>query len=172
MRLDEAMPQWHYRVHHELAFDAPRAHVMQAVEEVTWAEIPLFRRLLFIASAGRVLGVQHQSFIDHMLARGFHVLDRTDEEIVVGAVSDTEAFRGSGTELLGSFRDLVIPGLTKAAFNIRYRDGILSTETRVVGADEAARQRFGWYWMVVRLPGGLIRRQCLRAVRDRVERRA
>lgn len=60
------------------------------------------------------------------------------------------------------------PGMAKAAFSIEVVDRgehtELTTETRIVGTDPAARRAFGRYWLLIRGPSGLIRRTWLAAV--------
>jgi hypothetical protein len=46
----------------------------------------------------------------------------------------------------------------------------LSTETRILATDEAARRRFGRYWVVIRPGSAAIRVVWLWAIRTRAER--
>jgi len=46
----------------------------------------------------------------------------------------------------------------------------LSTKTRIVAMDTAARQKFAAYWAVVRSGSSLIRREWLRAIKRSAER--
>jgi hypothetical protein len=56
-------------------------------------------------------------------------------------------------------------------FRAEAADGgtLLTTETRVLATDEAARRRFGRYWRVIRPGSGAIRRSWLRAAARRAE---
>lgn len=170
--LDRAMPAWHFRERHRtrLPEQAAGADVMAAVAQVTWGEVPVFATLLRLGSRGRLRHDKDRAVMDDMAVTGLHVLARTGDELVAGAVSDgAELPPADGTSgPVEWFRAHTAPGGTKVAFGVRYAGGVLSTETRVVGADEQARRAFRRYWAVVRLPSGLVRRELLRAVRRRV----
>jgi hypothetical protein len=43
-------------------------------------------------------------------------------------------------------------------------DTLVTTETRIVGTDATARRAFGRYWLLIRIPSGLIRRSWLAAI--------
>ncbi|WP_404955525.1 hypothetical protein [Streptomyces sp. 147326] len=171
-RLDEVMPQWHFRKRrHQVRVDGSGEAVLRAVIQVTWSEVPLFSSLLRVASFGRVRRDPDRSVLDEFLSSGFVVLSRTDRELVMGAVSGSEPFPGDqgGDARLDWFLAYAEPQSTKVAFSFRYADGVLSTETRVFGADEPARRQFRRYWTLIRLPAGLVRREILHAVRRRIE---
>jgi hypothetical protein len=59
-------------------------------------------------------------------------------------------------------------GTVKVAFSIEVAESgastLVTTETRIVGTDRAARRAFGRYWLVIRGPSGLIRRSWLAAI--------
>lgn len=55
------------------------------------------------------------------------------------------------------------------AADFGFREGVLSTETRVWLTDARARRRFRAYWLVVRPFSGLVRRSWLAAARRRAE---
>jgi len=67
------------------------------------------------------------------------------------------------------------PGTAKAAMDFRLEPLAggrtrLSTETRILCADDAARRSFGRYWLAVRAGSGLIRREILARVKRAAER--
>jgi hypothetical protein len=169
-RLDDLFPRWHHRERHRLAVgDAPADAVWRAVEELTWSEVPAFRALMLIRAFGRIELPEDRAILDAMTSLGFYQLDRTGDEIVVGAIGPLSRERPSrSVELFGDeFRDFEAPGHAKVAFNFRLSSGLLSTETRVWLTDARTRRKFGLYWMVIRLPSGFIRRVWLRAIRRR-----
>ncbi|QHA06584.1 hypothetical protein GQF42_27840 [Streptomyces broussonetiae] len=171
-RLNEVMPQWHFRKRpHRVRIDGPGEAVLRAVTEVTWSEVPLFSSLLRVSSFGRVRRDPARAVLDEFLSSGFTVLTRTDRELVLAAVSGGEPFppEDAGGARVAWFRAYAEPASTKVAFDFRFVDGVLSTETRVLGADEAARNSFRRYWTLIRLPAGLVRREILNAVRRRVQ---
>jgi hypothetical protein len=145
MRLDELLPRWDFGERHRIALEAPTESVMRAVEEVTWAEVPAFRRLMQARTLGRLELAGDRPILASMTGWVFTVLDRTADELVVGATQ----------------------GQVQIGFNFRYAGGELTTETRVLAEDRRARRLFLLYWTVIRLPSGLIRRVWLGAIRNR-----
>ncbi|MFG2718597.1 hypothetical protein ACGFW5_09890 [Streptomyces sp. NPDC048416] len=170
-RLDEVMPRWHFRKRrHQVRIEGSGEAVLRAVGQVTWSQVPLFSSLLRVASFGRVRRDPEQPVLDEFLSSGFVVLSRSDRELVLAAVSGSEAFpEDRGGARLDWFLAHAEPGSTKLAFSFRYADGVLSTETRVLGADETARRQFRRYWTLIRFPAGLVRREILHAVRRRLQ---
>lgn len=174
MRLDDLLPHWHHRERHHVAVRAPSAAVLAAAQEVTAREVPLFRGLLRLGSLrGGDRMTPDRPFLAQMTAAGFTVLDRTDDEIVIGAIPSTGEGGGAasldGDDPATAFREFQRSGHYKVAFNFRCADGLLTTETRVLATDEASRRRFLRYWMVIRVPSGLIRRDWLRAIKRRAQ---
>ena len=49
------------------------------------------------------------------------------------------------------------------------RNVLVETETRVLCTDAESRAWFRWYWLVIRLPSGLIRRRLLAHIKRRAE---
>lgn len=171
MSLDDVIPDWHFHEHHTIEVDAFADPVFRAVEDVTWREVPLFRGLMALRLFGRDPATEPR-ILASMTKEGFAVLDRQDNELVLGTIAKI-AFGPPVTlpaDLPGAaFIKFAEPGYIKAAINFRRRGSTLSTETRVWATDERTRRRFGAYWMVIRGPSGMIRRVWLRAIRERAE---
>ena len=93
---------------------------------------------------------------------GFSVLEQTETLLVVGASGRPWRPRGA----LGPF-DQARPGTVRVATDFRAEPAaggsLLSTETRVAAADEAARRAFWRYWLLVGPFSALIRRRWLAA---------
>lgn len=168
MRLDDILPEWHYRERHVIEIDAPADVVFRAVADVTWHEVPVFRTLMGLRR-GRTPQAQAR-ILASMADGGFAVLDRLGNELVLGTLSRTR-FRGAAPlpagEPADGFRGFADPGHWKIAVNFHRRGSTVSTETRVWATDERARRAFRPYWLAVRGPSGMIRRVWLRAVRER-----
>jgi hypothetical protein len=47
----------------------------------------------------------------------------------------------------------------------------VTTETRIFATDEVARRKLAFYWLVIRPGSALIRRDWLKAIRNRAEAR-
>jgi hypothetical protein len=168
-RLDVLSPQWRHRERHRLVVDAARENVFQAVQEFTWRQVPICRGLMFVRGLGRFKLSLDEPVLQTMTSNGFYVLDRTDDEIVLGAVGPIGEGKSPLAEnpLGDRFRDFDDSGYVRIGFNFRYVDGLLSTETRVWPLGRAARRYFRFYWMLIRPFSGLIRREWLSAIRRR-----
>ncbi|WP_084956735.1 hypothetical protein [Thermoactinospora rubra] len=172
MGLQQILPRWHFREVHRTPVYASREQVFRAIEDLTWAEVPVFRALMALRFPGSRRRPSSARVLDGLLGDGFAVLDRDADEIVVGTVARLPGGRrvalpaGSpGTAM----RDLTAPDLVKIAMSFRLAGAELVTETRVLATSARARLLFRPYWLVVRLPSGLIRRVWLAAVRRRAE---
>jgi hypothetical protein len=164
-RLDHFMPVWHFREFHSLALDAPPEAVLKAAREVTWQEAPVARLFLLftrneIKGGGRIL--------DQFAAGGDTVLATTEDEFVYGGIGSDAGPHTPERPMAEVFREFEEPGYTKVGFNVRYADGKLTTETRIFATDARTRGRFGRYWLLIRIPSGLIRLALLHAIKQRV----
>lgn len=170
MRLDDVLPEWHFRERHTVEIDAYADTVFRAIEELTWREVPLFRALMGLRFVGRDPAADPR-VLASMTKDGFTVLDRTDNEMVVGIVSGAPGRRVplSGDLPADAFCAFGKPGHVKIAFNFLRRGSTVTTETRVWATDERTRRVFRAYWLVIRPSSGLIRRTWLRAIRERAE---
>jgi hypothetical protein len=52
VRIDDLLAEWHFRDRHRAATTAAAADLLAAVEQVTWAEVPVMRVLMRVRSAG------------------------------------------------------------------------------------------------------------------------
>jgi len=159
--LDRVFPNWDFRERHATRVDAPPERVFEAVRTVTLAEMGTFRVL------ARLRGIRAP--VDRPLLEvagpAWSVLaDEPGRELVFGAAGQPWKLRGG----LGS-RD---PSHVRMAINWRLEGTTLSTETRVLATDAAARRKFRLYWLVIRPFSGLIRRVWLRAIKRRAQRPA
>jgi hypothetical protein len=174
--LDEMMPRWHRRERHGLAVDLPAPTVLAAAENAVWGDVPVFRAVMVAVSLGRRAFRVDQPVLGMFLSNGFAVLHRDDEELVVGGIERISRSQPvvalDGADAAERFRTFDEPTHIKLAFNFRYRDGLLTTETRVLGTDAKARRLFAVYWTVIRAGSGLIRRIWLGGVRRQAQRLA
>ncbi|MFE9635259.1 hypothetical protein [Streptomyces sp. NPDC006463] len=170
--LDRLMPAWDHRERHSLALALPRERVLRAVDETRWRDLPLFHSLLLVGSLGTKRDKAEEPFLGSMTGGGFTELYRGPRELVVGAVVATRDPKGPAAladPVGGSFAAFDRPGHYKVAFNFHYDKGRLATETRVLSTDDATRRSFNRYWLLIRLPSGLIRREWLHGIRRRAE---
>ncbi|MEU1311696.1 hypothetical protein ABZ419_22780 [Streptomyces cinnamoneus] len=141
---------------------------MRAVMETTWGEAPVSRALMSLTKADVSRGRRIADFFSGAGER----VEAGDGEflfIVLDCLEDRPRPRGT---IADAFRECDGPGFLKMAMNIRYAEGLLSTETRVYATDDRTRRRFRTYWLVIRAASGLTRRSMLRAIRRRALGRA
>ena len=141
--------------------NAPAEAALAAVREVTAGEMPLVRVLF------RLRGLparRDRPLFEEMVASGFRPLDETTLVAVGRPWSPRTGLRA--VEDFGGFAE---PGWAKMAADFGFREGVLSTETRVWLTDAASRRRFRAYWLAVRPFSGLVRRSWLAAARRRAE---
>jgi len=182
-RLEEFVPVYEFNEVHRIRIRAPRIRIHRSIKEVTAGEITLFRALTWIRRFGRagpesILNApSHEPLLDVATRTGFLLLAEDPEcELVVGIV----VIAPGGVKKPATpeqFKELVAPGVAKAAMNFRIEDAgdgiwLVSTETRVHATDASARRRFARYWALIRPGSGFIRRMWLRAVKRRAESRS
>lgn len=164
--LDTHVPEWDFRERHATRVNASPERVFAAVREVTLAEMGVFRVLAWL----RGIRVPVDRPVLEVASTTWSVLaDEPGRELVLGAVGQPWRLRG-GNNPGGDFATFNRPGYAKMAINWRLEGTTLSTETRVLATDAAARRKFRRYWLVIRPFSGLIRRVWLRAIRRRAER--
>jgi hypothetical protein len=180
-QLDHCLPKYDFGERHSISIDAPPASVLAEVLRVTPRDVPLMVALMAIRlipevlRGRRALRPDDRPIVEQMERGGFVRLAATDDEVVLGVVG--RFWRPSGgrrrisAEGFGHFAE---PGWAKAAVNFRaVPEGdhtLLSTETRILATDGAARRSFGCYWRVIYPGSAAIRVAWLRAIRRRAER--
>ncbi|HEY2739418.1 MAG TPA: hypothetical protein VGK45_13505 [Thermoanaerobaculia bacterium] len=180
-RLDEIIPVYQFSEFHECRVQASPARVHDAVWAVTAGDIRLFHALTWIRSphlpgrGGRksILNAPAETpILKVATSSGFLLLADEPGEIVVGSL--VIAPHQSGVILAGpqDFAALDAPGFAKAVMNFHIEDEgggwtRLTTETRVDATDPSTRRRFAAYWRLIYPGSALIRREWLRAIRER-----
>ena len=175
--LDEVMPRWDFSEFHLADVAAPPERCRAALHALDARDVLLTRVLTSLRSLRRRADIGG-ALVAGIERGGFTRLAEDDEEIVWGIVGRFWLPRGNvdpGPWDLDRFRAYAEPGRAKGAWNFRFEPlpGArcrVTTETRVLCTDDAARRRFRGYWLVVRPGSGLIRRDLLRALRGRAER--
>ena len=182
-RLDDFLPAYQFVEYHEARVRAPRAAVEAALRQVSLADMPVAVALMRIrgAASGRFRGSPPDTrpLLETMLqpGSGFLALDLANpSELVLGMVGFVHEPKPPLTtpEQLLAFTS---PGGLRVAFNLRVVDeghGVLrvSTETRSLANDDAARRAFARYWRIIYPGSSIIRRVWLDAITARAERNA
>jgi hypothetical protein len=171
--LDRLLLGYQFVERHTVLVRASRQEVWRALHEVTAGEMALTRILFGVRTLpARIAGGRRATpaspWLQSLLRSGFKVMAETPEQELVLGTS------GRFWELRARPRPQPDPGGAVAAMDFRLKDKqggtLLTTETRVAVEDRAARRRFAFYWIVIRIGSGLIRRDLLHAVRRRAER--
>lgn len=175
MLIDQLLPRWHFREHHRRATATAPGNLLAAVDQVTWAEVPVMRTLMRVRSAGGLRLAPSRPILQDMARIGFTVLATDDNEVVAGAIGRPWSPRGGEPREWASadadpaevFVNFAAPGWAKMILNFHAGAGELTTETRVRLTDERSRRLFTGYWIVVRPFSGLIRCRWLAAIAGR-----
>jgi hypothetical protein len=180
MQLDNYLPHYDFHERHSISVDAAPATVLEEARRMTSRDVPLMvalmavRRLPELVIGRRTLRLDSRPVLEQLERAGFVRLAATDEELVFGVVGrfwlPSSGVRRVSAESFAGFAE---PGCAKAAVNFRaVREGDhtrLSTETRILATDAAARRRFRCYWRLIYPGSAAIRIVWLRAIRQRAE---
>jgi hypothetical protein len=159
------LPEFDVREHHSIELPVPPERALEIALALPAAPDWIVRLLI----AGRGMVARKEPIERFFLAHRFVELERTPTEWVVGAVGAVWRLRGGLVPLADAeaWRAAAVPGTIKGAVDFRAEptpDGSrLSTETRVLAADDRARRAFRAYWLVVGPFSALIRRRWLAA---------
>jgi hypothetical protein len=172
--LDHLMPTFDVRTSHSTSVRAPVDVVYRAVLETDLAKSLLARTLMAIRSLGRRAA---ESFrFGELPTRGafFALASAPPREVVAGIIGRFWALSGGVCEGdRDSFRAPLVPGTAKAAWSFRVDEtdagALLTTETRVLCADDEGRQQFRRYWTLVGPFSGVIRKEALRLIRAQAQ---
>jgi hypothetical protein len=172
--IDGVMPAYDRREVHRRRVGAPPAAVWRAVREVETGELKLASALMSMRSLGRG-GFRPGPVLRTFERMGFAILgEEPGRELLIGGIGRFWSPSG-GLRKVDSgegFAAFDEPGYAKTAFDFRLEDGVLSTETRIMGTDARASRLFGLYWLAIRPGSGLIRREWLRAIDRRAQSNA
>jgi hypothetical protein len=152
--IDDVLPRFDAHEVHSVALELEPARAIALALGTPIADDPL------IAALFRMRGLRARGTIEQALTRlGLVPLARAEGEIVFGG-SGTPWRPGGG---IHPFREAV-PGRVQIATDFRADGARLTTETRILACDPAARRAFLRYWRVVGPFSALIRRRWLRQI--------
>jgi hypothetical protein len=180
MQLDNALPSYDVRERHSITVKADPGTVLDEVLRMTPRDVPVMVVLMALGLPslllGRgALGVGGRPIVQQFERAGFVRLGTAEDELVLAAVGrfwrPSGGLRRVSAESFAAFGE---PGWAKGAVNfrvVRARDHtLLSTETRVLATDAAARRSFRHYWRLISPGSAVIRIAWLRAIRRGAER--
>jgi len=173
--LDKVLPQYDRMERHEVVVHASCDAAREAAENVAFTDIRGLQPLLSLR-AGRRVQVKPRPLLATMTApgAGFSPLATTKQEFVAGNVGRPwKGERPMQLRSAGEFREFHSPGYAKIAFNLRFEPAgpgtcRVTSETRILATDEAARSAFTRYWRVIYPGSALIRVLWLDAVARRL----
>lgn len=174
--LDDFLPRYDVHEVHSTSISAPPEAVLAAIREVTAREVPLLVVLMALRAGPRARRLSaSRTILSGFERAGFVPLRDGPEGLVYGGVG--RFWRPSGglrrVEPSG-FATFDEPGYAKAAFSFELAPSgertLLTTETRVLATDVAAKRSFRRYWRLIHLGSAAIRIAWLRAIRRRAER--
>jgi hypothetical protein len=189
MLLDEFLPEYDVRTIHSIRIAARPASVYASLRTADFDHWGVLRALFTLRMVPAFSVAPRETWrrlrreiwlgpvtLARVLEQGFTLLgERPEKELVVGTIG---RFWHARAELWptgpASFRETAPQGTAKGAWNFVIGTSVdgwteLTTETRVLCADVAARRRFRTYWTLIRLFSGLIRREMLAAIRATAE---
>jgi hypothetical protein len=167
-RLDEFEPVFQFSEFHSIAVHASKERIDSAIRKVTPVEVRFFKTLMRIRFLDTPAG---RPILESFTAGGFLPLaDVPAREIVIGRAGNGEAMTAA------EFKTSRQPHLIKIAMNFRIEEidashCLVTTETRVYAVGTHALHGFATYWRMIYPGSSLIRREWLRAIKARAERR-
>jgi hypothetical protein len=155
--IDDVLPQFDAHEVHSVSLRVPAGQAIELALATPVAADPLVGVLF------RLRGLAGRGTIGEALARlGLDELARADGEIVFGAAG-TPWRRRSGIHPFDSAH----AGQVQIVTDFRADGATLTTETRILAVDAAARRSFRRYWRLVGPFSALVRRHWLAAIAKR-----
>jgi len=182
MSLNDWLPEYDFREYHQRVVQASPDEVYCAIPGLdmrrSWLTISLLRLRELPGRLARrdfrSTGFGHT--LEDLLALGFIILhEEPPRELVFGLVGRFWGLNPSIDKIApDEFGSFDRPGHAKVAANFLVRPQghgrcLVSTETRILALDAAARRRFRFYWGLIRPFSGLIRREWLRIIQQQAE---
>ena len=185
-RLDAVMPEYNFSERHKVTIEAPPERVRAALDQLSFADIPVLATLGKIRGAamghstprsGKQAAVPATPIVEIVKnpRAGFFPLDDSPREFVFGLAG--QPWNNVSVRLRPEeFRTWAAEGNVKVAANFRIEDAgpgrsRVITETRIAAAGGAARRKMARYWAFIYPGSGWTRLGMLEALRQRAERR-
>lgn len=173
------MPRPDFSERHAVEIAAPPVLVLETIPSVRMGEDPLIERLLKVrALPSRLLGREAPKPPKDFGYEDFVSLAHDERQRAWGAIG--AFWKPAGGIVRGTapadFEHAPPPGTAKLLWSYHAR-GLaggathLTTETRIVCADAAARRAMLAYWLVIRIPSGIIRKRLLARIKTQAELR-
>ena len=176
------LPEHQFSEQHRIRVNAAPGRVLDMVSQLDVTDFPLARMFLHLraipARIAAAMGRPNARRIDAGFGlHDFTVLGRDgDREFALGLVGRFwEAAGGLVRVEASAFRAFSESNIAKLVMTfVAEPDGagtLLTTRTCVHCSDTPARRRFTPYWVLIRIPSGLIRRMMLQRIKQLAEAR-
>ena len=171
MLIDSFLPEYDFSETHDIKIRATAENVFRASTEVDLCESAIVRWLF------RLRGLPTEKMTLRELRKTrFEILgERENQELLLGLVGRFWTPTGNLQKInSNNFREFNEKGFAKAAWNFSLDEAAgetcLTTETRIKCLDAESRKKFGFYWTLIHPFSALIRKEILKAIKQRAEK--
>ena len=182
--LQTFLPEHQFSEQHQIRINAAPGRVLDMVSRIDPGDFPLAKLFLHLRAVPvRIVAMMGKEVGPRRVDAGFGLHDfiplgrDTDRELAFGLVGRFwEASGGLIRVEASAFRAFSTPKVAKLVMTfVAEPDGRsgtrLKTRTCVHCPDDASRRSFTPYWVLIRIPSGLIRRMLLRRIKQLAEAR-
>jgi len=171
MLIDSFLPEYDFVETHDIKIRATAENVFRALNAVDLCESAIIRWLF------RLRGMPTREMTLRELRRHrFEVLGESENrELLLGLAGRFWTIKGD-LRIISSqnFREFNDKGFAKAVWNFLLDEAEgetrLTTETRIKCLDAESRKKFGFYWTLIQPFSALIRKEILKAIKQRAEK--
>jgi len=171
MLLNQYLPDFQFANRYSMPIKAQANSVFHAMSHADFSRSWIIRTLFFLR------GMPTSSLtLDGLRRTGFVMLGETkDREYVLGLVGRFWKVHGDLERLSATeFLAFAAPGYVKAAWSFEIEPDksgwhLLSTETRIYCTDRRSFRLFSFYWLVIGVFSGIIRKAMLRIIKHEAE---
>jgi len=171
MLIDSFLPEYDFSETHDIRIRATAKAVFRALNEIDLCESAPVRWLF------RLRGLPTREItLREMRRLRFEVLGESEnQELLLGLAGRFWTIKGDLRKISSrNFREFDEKDYAKAVWNFSLAEAEgetrLTTETRVKCLDAESRKKFGFYWTLIQPFSALIRKEILKAVKQRAER--
>lgn len=170
MLINDFMPKYDFVETHDIKISAAAEVVFEALNEADLCDSMIIRWLFFLRGlpTGKVR-------LSDMQKLRFETLGKTENrEVLLGLAGQFWTIRGNLQKVnADNFRAFQEKGFAKAVWDFSIdadgNESRLTTETRIQCLDAESRKSFGFYWTLIQLFSGLIRKEMLKIVKRKAE---
>jgi len=171
MLIDSFLPEYDFSETHDIKIRATAENVFRALSEIDLCESAVIRWLF------RLRGLPAQGLTLRELKQlRFETLGESENrELLLGLAGRFWTIRGDLRKISSqNFREFNEQGFAKAVWNFSLFEAggetRLTTETRIKCLGASSRKKFGFYWTLIQPFSALIRKEILKAVKQRAEK--